>query len=87
LSLLGIFLLENLIKKTMNCSSDIVKCRVCTEVEGKNKILVVKWDSFCKHEGCQKAMRNMGSDVKKRDWFYSKVCKHVKNQKTFTSHS
>jgi hypothetical protein len=27
----------------------IIKCRVCIEVEGKNKIFVVKWDSFCKH--------------------------------------
>ncbi len=71
----------------MNCSSDIVKCKVCTEVEGKNKILVVKWDSLCKREGCQKAMRNMGSDVKKRDLFYSKVCKHAKNWKTHVSRS
>jgi hypothetical protein len=46
LSLLGIFLLENLVEKTMNCNGDIVKCKVCTEVEGKNKILVAKWDSF-----------------------------------------
>jgi hypothetical protein len=27
----------------------------------------------------------MGFDVKKRDRFYSKVCKHAKNQKTFAS--
>jgi hypothetical protein len=71
----------------MNYSSDIVKCRVCIEVEGKNKILVAKGDSICKHEGCHKAMRNMEFDVKKRDWFYSKVCKYAKNQKTFASHS
>jgi hypothetical protein len=49
----------------MNYSNDIVKCRVCIEVEGKNKIFVLKWVSLCKHEGCQKAMRNMRSDVKK----------------------
>jgi len=63
----------------------IIKCRVCTEVEGKNKIFVVKWDSLCKHVGCQKAVKNMGSNVNKRDWFYSKVYKHAKNQKTLAS--
>jgi hypothetical protein len=25
----------------------------------------------------------MGSNVKKRDWFYSKICKHAKNKRTF----
>jgi hypothetical protein len=49
----------------MNCSSDVVKCKVCIEVERKKK-LVAKWDSSCKHEGCQKTMRNMGSNVKKK---------------------
>lgn len=44
----------------------IVKYRVCTKVEKKNKILVVKWDSFCKHASRQKVMRNVGFDVKKR---------------------
>ncbi len=37
----------------------IIKCRICTEVEGKNKILV-KWDSLCKHAGHQKAMKKWG---------------------------
>ncbi len=32
-------------------------------------------------------MKNMGSNVKKGDWFYFKVCKHVKNQKTFAFYS
>jgi hypothetical protein len=52
------------------------------EVGGKNKILVTKWNSFCKHASHQKVVKNMGFDVKKRDWFYSKVCKHAKNWKT-----
>jgi hypothetical protein len=29
----------------------------------------------------------MGSNVKKRDWFYFKVYKHAQNQKTFASHN
>ncbi len=62
-----------------NGTLHIIKCRVCIEVEGKNKIFTAKWDSFCKDVGFHKVMRNMGSGVKKRDWFYSKVCKHSKN--------
>ncbi len=46
-----------------------VKYRVCIKVEKKNKILVVKWDSFCKHASRQKVVRNVGSDVKKRIGF------------------
>jgi len=44
----------------------IVKYTVCTKVGKKNKILVVKWDSFNKYASRQKVVRNVGSDVKKR---------------------
>jgi hypothetical protein len=35
-------------------SLHIVKCRICVEKEGKEKLLVPKWDFFCKHAswGC-----------------------------------
>jgi hypothetical protein len=59
-------------------------CRVCTKVKGKNKILATKWDSLCKHVIHQKVVKNMGFNVKKRDWFYSNVCKHAKSQITLT---
>ncbi len=45
----------------------IVKCRICIEVERKDKLLVSKWDSFCKHIGHKKALKNIGFDVKKRN--------------------
>ncbi len=37
-------------------------------MEGKNKLLVHKWDFFCKHVGCKKANGNMAnsSDVKEK---------------------
>ncbi len=35
-----------------NGTLHIVKCKVCIRVEGKEKILVANWDSFCKHVGC-----------------------------------
>jgi hypothetical protein len=70
-----------------NGTLHIVKCKVCIEVKRKKKILAAKWDSFCHHACCQKVVKSMGFDVKKKDWFYFKVCKHAKNQKTFASHS
>lgn len=30
----------------------IIKCKICSEVEGKDKLIVFKWDSICKH-GCK----------------------------------
>ncbi len=57
------------------------------EVERKNKILVVKWNSLCKHVRHQKVVKNMGFRCEKREQFYSKVCKHAKNWKTLASYS
>jgi hypothetical protein len=48
-------------------------------VEGKDKVLFVKWDSLAKHVGRRKAAKDIGTNVKKRDWYYFKVCKHAKN--------
>ncbi len=67
------------------------KIEACTlsnvgfEVEGKNKIFVTKWNSFYKQTNHQKVVRIMGSNVKKGNWFYSKVCKHAKDWKTHVS--
>jgi hypothetical protein len=36
-----------------------IKCKVCTKVEGKNKIFGAKWDSLCKHAACQKVVMNI----------------------------
>jgi hypothetical protein len=37
----------------------LVKCKVCLEVEHKNKLLVPKWDSLQKHIGWRKAEKNV----------------------------
>jgi hypothetical protein len=58
-----------------------VKCKICNEVEGTNKLLFPKWDYLYKHVGCKKVEKNIRIDVKKRDWYYSKVSKHAKNKK------
>jgi hypothetical protein len=54
-------------------------------VEGNFKPFIPKWDSLCKHVGHKKVNKNNGTNVKKRDWYYSKVYRHTKNQKLFVS--
>jgi hypothetical protein len=49
-----------------------IKCRICSEVEGKDKIFATKLDSLCKHVGQNKAERNIGNNVKKGDWYHFK---------------
>ncbi len=43
---------------------------------------------FCKHVRRKKVEKNIGTNVRKRDWYYSKVSKHAKNKKllAFCSH-
>ncbi len=43
----------------------IVKCRIYSEVEGKDKIFATKWDSLCKHASQKKVERNIGTNVKR----------------------
>jgi hypothetical protein len=42
-------------------------------VEGKDKVLFAKWDFLAKHAGHKKAAKDIGIDVKKGDWYYSKA--------------
>ncbi len=65
----------------------VIKCKICSVVERKNKLFVPKWDSICNHVRHMKANKNIGNGVKKRDWYYSKVCKHAKNWKLHASYS
>ncbi len=55
-----------------NGSIHTVKCKMCSEVEGKDKIFIVKWDSLCKHVGWKKAKKNIGTNVIKGDWYHFK---------------
>jgi hypothetical protein len=52
----------------------LVKCKICSEVEHKDKLIVPKWDSFHKYVGRRKAERNM-KGVKKGEWYTSNDCK------------
>jgi hypothetical protein len=50
-----------------------MKCKICLEVEHKNKLLALKWDSLQKHVSKTKVRS------KKIEWYISKNCKHSKN--------
>jgi hypothetical protein len=56
----------------------LVKCKVCLEVEHKDKLLAPKWDSLDKHVALKKVERNM-KGVKKGEWYTSNNYKHNKN--------
>jgi hypothetical protein len=55
-------------------------------VDRKDKLLVVKWESLCKHVGHKKVDKNIGIGVKKRDWYYSKDSRHANNKKLLVFH-
>jgi hypothetical protein len=45
-------------KKNYDASKKDVKCKMCNEVEGKDKVFAAKWDSLCKHVAKRKAKKN-----------------------------
>jgi len=54
-----------------------VKCRSCSAVEGKAKLLAPKLDTLLKHEGRRKATAdNPAKEMKKGDVFIVKTCRH-----------
>ncbi len=55
-------------------------------MEGKYN-LFLKWISFYKHVGDKKVKKNIGTDVKKGDWYYLKVSTHAKNPNLFVFYS
>jgi hypothetical protein len=55
------------------------KCKIYSEVEGKDKSLLLKWDFLYNHV----VHKNTKTNVKKGVWYYSKVCRHAKNKKLF----
>ena len=50
-----------------------VRCKICTEVEGREKLLVPKLDSLWKHAGRRKALVDFGK-VKKGDHYFLSNC-------------
>jgi hypothetical protein len=43
-----------------NGSLHTINYKISIEVKGKDKLLAAKWDSFCKHVGSKKTLKNLG---------------------------
>jgi hypothetical protein len=64
----------------------MVRCRACTAVDGREKLLAPKWDTLCKHEGRQWAQAdNALQGVKKGDVYFLKSCHHALNMAVFAA--
>jgi hypothetical protein len=59
-----------------------VRCKICTDVEGYEKLLVPKIDSLMKHAGRRKAAVDMGK-VKRGKYYYLGSNQHVKYERVF----
>lgn len=59
-----------------------VRCKVCSDVEGREKLLVPKLDSLWKHCGRRKATTSFGK-VKAGEYYFLSTNSHVKNERIF----
>ena len=59
-----------------------VMCKICTDVEGREKLLVPKLDSLYKHAGRRRALVDIGK-VRRGEYYYLRTNKHVKNERVF----
>jgi len=63
-----------------------VRCKICSDVEGRDKLLVPKLDSLWKHCGRRKATTSFGK-VKAGDYYFLSNNVHVRNEKIFFARS
>lgn len=59
-----------------------VRCKICSDVEGREKLLVPKLDSLYKHAGRRKALVDIGK-VRRGEYYYLGSNQHVKNERVF----
>jgi hypothetical protein len=59
-----------------------VRCKICSDIEGREKLLVPKIDSLYKHAGRRKALVDMGK-VRRGEHYYLGTNQHVKNERVF----
>jgi hypothetical protein len=59
-----------------------VRCKICTDVEGREKLLVPKIDSLMKHARRRRATADMGK-IKRGEYFYLGNNQHVKNERVY----
>lgn len=59
-----------------------VRCKICTDIMGREKLLVPKIDSLWKHVGKRKALANMGH-VKQGDYYFLTKNQHAGNKHVY----
>jgi len=61
-----------------------MKCKVCSLIENKEKIIGCKWDTLTKHQGYTIALWDMPKlGVKKGEKYIAHDCAHLKNMKLY----
>jgi hypothetical protein len=57
-----------------------MRCHICTDIKGRDKLLVPKIDGLWKHVGRRRALANFGN-VRKGDFYFLSTNQYVKNEK------
>jgi len=63
-----------------------VMCKICTYVEGKEKLIVPKLNSLVEHASHRKCKISM-LEIDVSSYYYNKNYVHAKNECAFTTHS
>jgi len=62
-----------------------VKCKVCTKIDGKEKLLAPKLDNLWKHNGKRKALGTISRVFKVGEYDMNKDSVHVKSERLYCS--
>lgn len=60
-----------------------VKCKVCSKIEGREKLLAPKIDSLLRHV-CKRKATKEGHGAPMGQFFQSNDCQHMKNKRLYT---
>jgi hypothetical protein len=59
-----------------------VRCRICIDVKGRDKLFISKIDGLWKHARRRRALANF-RNVRKGDFYFLSTNQHVKNKKIY----
>jgi predicted metallopeptidase len=63
---------------------NVMKCKVCSLFENKDKIIGCKWDTLTKHQRCRIVVHNMPKlGMKKGGEYIAHDCIHLRNMKLY----
>jgi hypothetical protein len=62
-----------------------VRWKVCTKIEGKEKLLAPKLDNLWKHNGRRKALGTISKKIKIGEYYMNKDSVHAKSERLYCS--